>query len=729
MFLNAIMLAGLGGAAVPLVLHLLNRARYRDVEWGAMMFLTSADVRQQRSTRAKQILLLALRMAIVSLLALAMARPLVRGTWGALGSAGRTTAVIVLDASVSMGFQENGRTRLDLAREAALEVLANLRKGDQAALVVLGDLDRGSTGMSSQPTTDLQAVASRLNDLKPMYGEADMAGGLDRAAEVLERHEPLNRELYVICSRRAEVWRHVQEDFAKAWQRRVGAWEVPPVRFAVVPVGTGETDNLAVESVELVDPPAVKQRPAEVEVRVRNYGPVPHNAVPLVLRVGDRELSRMQVQIAAGASGVWRFPVTFNESESQVLSATIEGPAGTSWDDRMETAIDVVSPVKTLIISGDERSGAFRSESDFARLALAPFRTAGRAAEGVDPAVVTVLAAEKWTHVELSDYRVVVLANVTQLTTAQARSLEQFVYDGGGLLVAPGGLARADNYNSSLYRAGAGILPAALEPATPADGSAATNILGLDLDHPMFRFLKKRSDPVPLATVGRYFPAAPRPADARVLGSYASGRPFLIEATVGRGRVLLMTTSIDADWNTLPLTAFYLPFMQSAVRYLVAGALVDRNLHPGQVIAATVRDAAVGGNGKASVLLPDGGKADVLAAAAGSGTAMELRYGRTAQPGRYVLQVPTSHGPVTLHYIVRPSSEQSDLTPLTQQQWTDLAGMMSFTLVDPQKQSVAALAAGVRSGHELWGTLLGAVLALGMIELALTRWWTHQEHT
>src|SRR5947199_111355 len=43
MFQNPLLLIGVGAAVVPLVLHLLSRARYRDVDWGAMMFLPGAD--------------------------------------------------------------------------------------------------------------------------------------------------------------------------------------------------------------------------------------------------------------------------------------------------------------------------------------------------------------------------------------------------------------------------------------------------------------------------------------------------------------------------------------------------------------------------------------------------------------------------------------------------------------------------------------------------------------
>src|SRR3954463_5151269 len=87
MFLNVLMLMGVGAAVIPLVLHLLSRSRYRNVDWGAMMFLEGVDVRQRQSTRLSQWLLMAVRAALVALLAVALARPVVRRDWAG-GAAG-----------------------------------------------------------------------------------------------------------------------------------------------------------------------------------------------------------------------------------------------------------------------------------------------------------------------------------------------------------------------------------------------------------------------------------------------------------------------------------------------------------------------------------------------------------------------------------------------------------------------------------------------------------------
>src|ERR1041384_6048617 len=124
MFLNPIMFAGVAGALVPLVLHLLAKARYRSLDWGAMVFLAGGAAKQKQSVRLKQIVLLLIRMAMVGLLAVALARPVVKGEGAMFGQEARMTAVIVLDRSASMGYQEMGRRRMELAREAVLQILS-----------------------------------------------------------------------------------------------------------------------------------------------------------------------------------------------------------------------------------------------------------------------------------------------------------------------------------------------------------------------------------------------------------------------------------------------------------------------------------------------------------------------------------------------------------------------------------------------------------------------------
>jgi acyl-CoA synthetase (AMP-forming)/AMP-acid ligase II len=279
MFSNMIMLAGLGGAVIPLVLHLLARARHRTVDWGAMMFLQGRDFRHSQSTRLRQWALLAVRMLTVALLAMALARPVVRGKWSGMVHPGRITAVIVLDCSSSMAYEEVGRTRFDKAREAVLQILASLRKGDEVSFVLLGDqLDT----LYRDPTTNLQLAARDIAELRVSNGMADFDRGLAVAKTILDQPSRINRELYLVCDRQAANWRALESNSGAAFRKWL-AQPNNPTRFYVIPVGGTDSDNVAIESVSLVDALAVRDQPAEVEVRVRNYGSMPCTNAELTL--------------------------------------------------------------------------------------------------------------------------------------------------------------------------------------------------------------------------------------------------------------------------------------------------------------------------------------------------------------------------------------------------------------------------------------------------------------
>src|SRR5687768_3818856 len=265
MFENPLMLAGLGGAVVPLVIHLLGRARYRSLEWGAMMFIDAAATPRFRDPgRFREWTLLGVRMAAVSLLAVALARPVTDTMTASAAGSGepRIAAAIVIDCSASMGYEDVGGARIEQGRRAVLQILSTMKRGDRVALFASAPAAR-----AGELSGDLQAVAARANDLKPLAGQSDLAATIESAADLLGRQERVSRQLYVIADRQASNWAGVTDDFADRWRAHA-----PLARFTVIPVGGGETDNLAVESIAVVNPPAVERCSAQVQVRVRNLG-------------------------------------------------------------------------------------------------------------------------------------------------------------------------------------------------------------------------------------------------------------------------------------------------------------------------------------------------------------------------------------------------------------------------------------------------------------------------
>ena len=82
-FLNPLLLLGILGVSVPVLIHLLNRYRFRETDWAMMRFLIPATRIRSRQIKVQDVLLLVLRCLAVLLVMLALARPTIRpeGAW------------------------------------------------------------------------------------------------------------------------------------------------------------------------------------------------------------------------------------------------------------------------------------------------------------------------------------------------------------------------------------------------------------------------------------------------------------------------------------------------------------------------------------------------------------------------------------------------------------------------------------------------------------------------
>src|SRR6185369_7330558 len=121
-FGSPLMLWGLALAGAPILIHLLHRRRYLEVPWAAMRFLIAATKKQSRRLRLEQILLLIVRTLIVTLIAMALARPTLETFGEYFRAEGPRHRIIVVDATFSMGYVAQDRSRFDRAKELARQI-------------------------------------------------------------------------------------------------------------------------------------------------------------------------------------------------------------------------------------------------------------------------------------------------------------------------------------------------------------------------------------------------------------------------------------------------------------------------------------------------------------------------------------------------------------------------------------------------------------------------------
>src|SRR6185295_3869443 len=75
-FLNPVLLWGLGLVSIPIIIHLLFRRQFKRVEWAPFRYLKLSIQRNRRRVQLEQLILLLLRMALIAILFLLVARPM-----------------------------------------------------------------------------------------------------------------------------------------------------------------------------------------------------------------------------------------------------------------------------------------------------------------------------------------------------------------------------------------------------------------------------------------------------------------------------------------------------------------------------------------------------------------------------------------------------------------------------------------------------------------------------
>jgi hypothetical protein len=252
--------------------------------------------------------------------------------------------------------------------------------------------------------------------------------------------------------------------------------------------------------------------------------------------------------------------------------------------------IPVRDELQVLLINGKPSGEPMGNSTDFLKLALAPEVPNRNFSSPIRP---TVIRESELLGTDLGRFDCVFICNVAMFTEREAEVLRRYLDAGGGVVFCLGDQVRADNYNQILYRDKNPILPARLGEriGDTKKKETAFEFDGGDFSHPIVRpfqgntgvglemtktfvYIKTQTDPERGATVALQF---------------SSGDPAIIEAPSGRGRVILITTSVDREWSTWAVWGHSLiPLMHETARFAVAGRWKDRDVLVGQPLQSHI---------------------------------------------------------------------------------------------------------------------------------------------
>jgi len=694
-------LLGLPLASIPILLHLLNKPRYKREAWGAMLFLEEAVQTRSRSIQIQEWVLMTLRTLAVLLLVLAMARPAMKGR-NAGGGERPTTHVLVMDASYSMQRGGEEGSLFEEAKRIAQTLVEELRPQDNMLIVRAGARPEA---LFPRPVFDKAFLKGQIEQLEPGAEDSSLPAALEQASWLLGFSTLPRHRVIVLDDGQRAAWRpHLEED----WNRVTGQIEElpnPPALYSLRMNSGEEGVHLAVTALRARTPLPDVFRPVEFEVEIRNDGQDPVTR-SVRFDVDGRRRDAREVTLEPGPNAV-RFSHRFREAGSHRVEVDLGGD-DLPVDNRAGLALEVLERIPVLILEGRKDDSRLKSDGGLLELAL----EAGRSPDGgklFEVERMSQLELEDLTLQQLLHYKTVVLANLPAVSSRFGARMQRYLEAGGGVLIGLGPEVSAESYNRWTTDAD-GWIPVTVgdwvedmeEPAVPTfPAGRAAEILDVfdlsrtrQLDAVQVRGYRK------VETLGEGIEAGQFGEDA-----------FLWVKDVGEGTAGVWTTTFTPEHSNFPAVPDFVPLVQNLVMRLAGGAVPPVNLRQGETAVVTVDlEELPADAGFAVVLSPDGKENKVpLEPVRRSGV---LEWSETGEPGLYQVNIP-EHPPRYLSVRLPTSEgELTDLDPETEGGGTEALDL-TFTESLEELRREMKRETGVR---DLWRVLLVSCLGLLMVE-------------
>ena len=663
-FLTPLFLIGLLAALIPVAIHLIRREKPPKVMFSNIRFLKKTSKKLVLFQHLQQIALLLLRAAVIVLLVLAFARPLFNQSVARLLDADPQSAVILLDLSMSMRWQDN----FDQAKAEALAVVDRLSGGDELGLIAFSG--------AAEVVRELDTEDGQLRELiesfdEPGFGSTRYYPNLRLADQMLEDSRYENRAIYLIS------------DFQEVGlQGADESWKLAPgVALYLIDVGSADSENLVLTDVRSPEQLLEDSAQQQILARVRSTGTQYLENGEISLSLNGQMVDRRPVDLTDRSEQVVTFAVDFEAEGDYVGEIRVAGDDFAD-DNVYYFTVDVLPKINVLLVNGEASDNWFDDEGHWFGLAVSSTDSSPFSLETIDPSEFSAAAMRQ------SD--VVALLNVGELTSSQAAALGEYVVNGGSLLIAPGDRVDERVFNQQLGE----ISPARLEQVGLLGRDDYLVIADYDRRHPILRPLGSDWS----ARFQGHWRLTPS-EDAKVLMQFDNTEAALVEKDVGEGKILLFASSLDLEWNNLALQGLFLPFVHETLRHLVRSEAGQSAYEIGDSInlAQFVSDAEV-----------------AVQDANGRSVSLEANnLQRATSPGLFTA---TSRA-VSRRYAVNILPEESNFTRVATSTLYDAVVNPDTSPLQSRKAQTAQLIEELENPQRLWWWILMLVMVLLLLEV------------
>lgn len=508
-FLYPYFLWALVALTVPVIIHLFYFKRFKKVYFSNVKYLKEIKEETSNRNKLKELLILLSRLLVFASLILAFAQPFIP-TEKKLKQGSQLVSIFV-DNSFSMTSSRENIPLLDYAKERAKKIVSSYG-GDVKFQIITHDL----LGKHQRFLTKEDAVVY-IDEIQNTALVQPISKMIARQNQLLKDEEG-DKTIYLISDFQESIFdiENVNDSIAEV---------------NLVPVQTNQVQNVSIDSVWMDSHVALVQESNKLLVKMTNHAPQATEQVRLSIFLDDQEKPINIRSFEAGSSNIDTIPVVLKSRGFHQITIKISDYP-VQFDDKYYVVVKVPDTIKALNIyegSPNKYLAALFDGLSFFGLKNQP--------------------VNQIQYQEFSKYNLIVLQDVTSISSGLATELSKYIREGGKVLMFPSLNGDISSYNSFLQSNNAGRLV--------SRANTTSEVSKINTEEFIFKgvFTNLKSN-VKLPQATDYFNLQNTSVNAgQPILTNRNGSIYLAKYVSENGLVYLCSTSLSETVNDLVLNA------------------------------------------------------------------------------------------------------------------------------------------------------------------------------
>ena len=510
-FLQPLLLLALPLALAPIIIHLLNRLRFKSVKWGAMMFVLKANRSSTNMARIRQWLILASRVLAILAIIFFLSRPLLGGWLGWKFSGEPDTVILLLDRSATMGGSFSPKqNRLEKAIELIID--SGLKTASTSRVVLI---DSALLQVNEIPSWN---VISQIKETKITQTTADIPAMYRIALDYMVNNVTGVTEVWTLSDMQHSNWDPENSEWS---EMDINFSSLPqPVTFRTLAIDSGTQENRSISFAKLSEYPGKEGNTIrEISFEIISSSKTPAAELPLQLMENGTQ-RQLTVKISGQTTKI-RHTLESDETKTIYGSITLPPDANPN-DNSFFFGFGPKSPEQAIIVFDNEKAGSLLS--------------AASAPEGEQRGQRSeTISASSFPDADIESASIIICQ--AEPDKEMLKGLRLFAKKGGNVIFFPPSISGSSPDSiwsgQQTFEKDKEVIVADWDrhqgPLANTVSGEQLNVDGLKLKK---RTLLQNSTSMPIA-------------------SCSDGKPFLYGEKTGKGMIYYCTTLPVAEWSNL----------------------------------------------------------------------------------------------------------------------------------------------------------------------------------